>query len=310
MKMIDLTRFDLNLLVVMNELMAERHVGRAAEKLHLSQSATSHALGRLRTALRDPLFIRNPKGIEPTPMAVELAPRIAALLREAEAIATPRGAFDPGRLARSFRVGATEHALIAALAPALDLIGAAAPQVVLHFESVDRSTVAALLDATSLDLAVCSASFTNLPHRIEAIPLFQERFVGIARRGHPALSRHGKRHFMSLDAFVDARHVLVSPSGEAAGPVDEVLARIGRRRQVAITIPTFMPAPFFVGAGHLVAVVAERVAQGLAASTEIVTFELPFDTAPWTVSILRAVGRAPEPEIAWLVECIVRSMQR
>ena len=92
MTRIDLTRFDLNLLVVLDALLAERHVGRAAEKLHLSQSATSHALGRLRAALGDPLLIRNPKGMEPTPVAVELGPRITALLHAAEAIASPRAA--------------------------------------------------------------------------------------------------------------------------------------------------------------------------------------------------------------------------
>ena len=310
MKRIDLTRFDLNLLVVLDALLAERHVGRAAEKLHLSQSATSHALGRLRAALGDPLLIRNPKGMEPTPVAVELGPRITALLHAAEAIASPRAAFDPSRLVRGFRVGATDHALIAALAPALASIGTLAPKARLHFEPVDRSNVAALLDATSLDLAVGSASFAHLPQRIEAIPLFEERFVGLARRDHPGLSRRGRRRVMSIDAFVDARHVLVSPTGQAAGAVDEALAGMGRQRQVAATTSSFVAAPFLVGAGDMVAVLAERVARRLAPATGTVVFELPFAMAPWTVSILRALGRASEPEIAWLVDRIVASTKR
>ena len=98
MKPLDLTRFDLNLLVVLEALWAERHVGRAAKKLHLSQSATSHSLSRLRTAFADQLFVRHPRGIAPTPLAIELMPRVAAVLESARLVASPRGPFDPGRL--------------------------------------------------------------------------------------------------------------------------------------------------------------------------------------------------------------------
>lgn len=80
MKSLDLTRFNLNLLVVLEALWNERHVGRAAESLHITQSATSHALSRLRNTLEDPLFIRNPKGIEPTPLTVELMPQVKTAL--------------------------------------------------------------------------------------------------------------------------------------------------------------------------------------------------------------------------------------
>lgn len=304
MKSIDLTRFDLNLLVVMNVLLAERHVGRAGERLHLSQSATSHALRRLRTALGDPLFIRNPKGIEPTPLALELGPRIAALLKEIEGIASPR-VFDPGKSERSFNIGATDHVVITALAPALARINAAAPGVVLHIEPVHRDSVAARLDLASLDLAIGSTSFTDFPHRIELIPLFEERFVGIARQGHPGLRSRGRRHSMNLDTFASATHVLVSPTGEAVGIVDDVLASLGRQRRVAATSPSFIVVPFLVGGADMVAVIAERVAQKLAPAAGLVIFELPFEIRPWTVSIARVAGRAAEPEIAWLTDCII-----
>jgi DNA-binding transcriptional LysR family regulator len=87
---IDLTRCDLNLLVVFEALMRERHVGRAAERLFLSQSATSHALGRLREMLGDPLFVRHPKGVEPTVRAHELSQPIADALVRVRAIMTPQ----------------------------------------------------------------------------------------------------------------------------------------------------------------------------------------------------------------------------
>jgi DNA-binding transcriptional LysR family regulator len=131
MKPLDLTRFDLNLLVVLEALWVEKHVGRAAERLHLSQSATSHALSRLRTAFDDQLFIRNPRGIAPTPLAIELMPRVAAVLESVRLVASPRGPFDPSRLQATLSVAATDHAVMTVIAPALARIQAAAPQAVL-----------------------------------------------------------------------------------------------------------------------------------------------------------------------------------
>src|SRR5437867_3097123 len=102
MNQIDLRRADLNLLVVFQALLAERHVGRAAKRLVLTQSAASHALGRLRDLFGDPLFVRHPKGIEPTARALALAPTIADILNRAQSlIASP--VFDPAA-ARSFTV--------------------------------------------------------------------------------------------------------------------------------------------------------------------------------------------------------------
>src|SRR6476646_7204630 len=102
MNQIDLRRADLNLLVIFETLLAERHVGRAAKRLALTQSAASHALGRLRLLFGDPLFVRHPKGIEPTARALGLAPAIAEILNRARSVlASP--AFDPN-LPRIFTI--------------------------------------------------------------------------------------------------------------------------------------------------------------------------------------------------------------
>jgi DNA-binding transcriptional LysR family regulator len=95
MNEVDLRRADLNLLVVFQRLLAERHVGRAAKRLHLTQSAASHALGRLRTMFDDPLFVRYPKGIEPTSRALALAPAIADILDRANSLLASPAGFDP-----------------------------------------------------------------------------------------------------------------------------------------------------------------------------------------------------------------------
>src|SRR5215211_6311254 len=86
MNQIDLRRADLNLLVVFWMLLAERHVGRAAQRLALTQSAASHALRRLRDLFGDPLFVRHPKGVEPTARALALAPAVADILNRTQSL--------------------------------------------------------------------------------------------------------------------------------------------------------------------------------------------------------------------------------
>src|SRR4029079_4201851 len=97
MNEIDLRGADLNLLVVFQKLLAERHVGRAAKRLRLTQSAASHALGRLRGMFGDPLFVRHPNGVDPTPRALALAPVIADILDRANSMLTPSLGFDPSK---------------------------------------------------------------------------------------------------------------------------------------------------------------------------------------------------------------------
>jgi DNA-binding transcriptional LysR family regulator len=309
MKPLDLTRFDLNLLVVMDALLEERHVGRAARRLHLSQSATSHALSRLREALDDPLFVRNPKGIEPTPLAAAMAQPIAEILASVRRIATPRDPFEPSRMHRELVVGTTDYGLLTVLAPVVSAISSAAPGSRVRVEPVDQASVIRRLDAGEVDVAIGSGSFMHAPRRIEVIHLFDERFVGIARAGHPLLRRRGRRHTLTLDAFLSAGHVLVSPAGDARGIVDEALERMGCVRRIAATSPSFISVPFMVGAGDLLAVVAERAFARVGAAAGVVAFDLPFHLPEWAVVLARAAGRAAEPEIEWLTGTILSAVK-
>ncbi|MGC5698969.1 LysR family transcriptional regulator [Pseudomonas sp. NFXW11] len=300
MKPLDLTRFDLNLLVVLEALWAERHVGRAAQRLHLSQSATSHALSRLRSAFADQLFIRHPRGMAPTPLAIELMPRVAAALESVRLVASPRGPLDPSRLHATFSVATTDHAVLSVIAPALASIQAAAPNAVLKLRSADVESALRLLDAGEVDLVLGSGSFAQVPQRFDCQRMHQERFVGIARQGHPALVKRGSKLHMPLDAFTSLPHILVSPRGDTRGAVDEALELLGRSRRVSVTCPGFLAVPFMVGASQSIAVLAERVALQLQATAHLSLFELPVALPAWEVLIIRARGRADEPALEWL----------
>ena len=305
MKPLDLTRFDLNLLVVLEALWAERHVGRAAERLHLSQSATSHALSRLRAAFDDQLFIRNPRGIEPTPLAIELMPRVAEVLESVRLVASPRGPFDPSRLRATISVAATDHAVLTVIAPAMAKIQAAAPGCVLKLRPADIDTALHMLDAGDLDIALGSGSFAQLPQRLDCQLVHKERFVGIARKGHSALVKRGKKLHIDLDDFARLPHVLVSPRGDARGAVDDALESLGRTRQVSATCPSFLAVPFLVGASQSIAVLAERVALRLQEAAQLSVFELPVALPDWEVHVIRARGRTNEPAVQWITNMLV-----
>ncbi|VWC43167.1 LysR family transcriptional regulator [Burkholderia lata] len=305
MKPLDLTRFDLNLLVVLEALWAERHVGRAAAKLHLSQSATSHALSRLRTAFDDQLFIRNPRGIEPTPLAVELMPQVAAVLESVRLVVSPRGAFDPGRFQGMLSVAATDHAVLTIIGPVLARIQAAAPNAVLKLRPADSESALRMLDSGELDIVLGAGSFFQVPQRFECQIVHKERFVGIARKGHPALVKRGNKLHMDLDDFVRLPHILVSPRGDARGAVDDALESLGRTRKVSATCPSFLAVPFMVGASESIAVVAERVALRLQDTAQISLFELPLALPTWEVLVIRARGRANEPVVQWITSMMI-----
>lgn len=305
MKPLDLTRFDLNLLVVLEALWAERHVGRAADRLHLSQSATSHALSRLRTAFDDQLFIRNPRGIEPTPLAVELMPRVAAALESVRQVASPRGPFDPGHWQATLSVAATDHAVLTVIAPVLAKIQAAAPGLVLQLRPADMESALRMLDSGDLDIVLGSGSFAQIPQRLDCQLVHKERFVGIARQGHPALVKRGRKRHMELDDFTRLPHILVSPRGDARGAVDIALEALGRSRRVSATCPSFLAVPFMVGASESIAVIAERVALRLQETAQLSLFELPLALPGWEVFVIRARGRANEPALQWMTTMMV-----
>jgi DNA-binding transcriptional LysR family regulator len=299
MHQIDLARADLNLLVVFEALFADRHVGRAAKRLCLSQSATSHALGRLRALFDDPLFVRNPRGIEPTPRGRELAQPIAEALGQIRGFLSPVTPFDPATLRRTFRIAAHDYAMTVLVAPLVAILRAEAPGVDLRCVSMPPSDVIEALDRGTLDCAL--GGFHGIAaERVTRTVLFSDRFVGVARRDHPGL-RKGK---MSLKDFVATPQVLVSAGGEVRGGIDEALASAGHRRRVVLSTPSFLALPSIVETTDLVGVLPERLALRLRAAAALTAFELPIEIAPMTCSMLALAPIARQPDMLWLLDRI------
>ena len=298
MNEIDLRRADLNLLVVFQVLLAERHVGRAAKRLALTQSAASHALGRLRDLFRDPLFVRHPKGVEPTARALALAPTIADVLNRAQLLITSP-VFDP-TLACSFTIATIDLTLPTIIVPLIEHLRCVAPAIDLRVVPLVREHVVAAFDRQEIDMAILN--FPDPPKRLVRLPVLKDRYVGIARRGHPGL----KGKSLTPKAYAALPHLLFSPRGDPKGIVDEPLAQLsGIRRRVVMTIPHISAAPSIVARTDLIAVIAERIARLYAAEHDLMLFNPPINLPEFTISVLTSAARASDPALQWLQQQVM-----
>ncbi len=149
-----LMNFDLNLLVVLHVLLEERSVTRTGERLGRTQSAISNALKRLRDHLDDPLLVRTPEGLSPTPRAVELQPMVARIVHDAGACIARPGDFDAATARAQFAIGAPDRFNLPVFLPLLEHLGRVAPGIVLNLRTTDRDYAIRLIEADEIDLAI------------------------------------------------------------------------------------------------------------------------------------------------------------
>lgn len=293
-------RFDLNLLTIFVALMEERHVGRAGERLALTQPAVSHALGRLRVLAGDPLFVKHARGMTPTARALEIAATAVPALAELRASVLARPRFQPQSEARTFALGASDYVDLTLMPAVVARLRAQAPSIDLRLTAVSRAEVGTALRRREIDLAI--GPMAAAPEDVHTQPLFAERFVMIARPAHPGLAAAS-----TIEGFAALPHLLVSPQGDATGTVDQALRDLGLRRRVALVVPHFAAAPLLVESSDLVAVMPERVAGRLRGAARFCQHELPLRLPPWTVGLARARDSASDAGLDWLCALIAEA---
>lgn len=256
MKSIQLHQIDLNLLVVFQQLMQQRQVSRTAALMGVSQPAISNALARLRALLDDPLFVRTPAGMQPTPRAMALDQPVAQALAQLQGALNQGEAFDPARSERQFQIGMTDIGEIYFLPWLVATLAERAPGITL---STLRNTAVNLQEEMAsghVDLAI--GLLPQLKGGYFKRQLFTQRYVCLMRRGHPLA-----RRTLTEAAYTGAEHVLVVAQGTGHGQVDELLARRGLRRRVRLTVPHFVAMGHLLSQTDLLATVPERLAQAL-----------------------------------------------
>jgi len=290
---------DLNLLVVLDALLAERNVTRAAKRIGLSQSATSHALSRLRILFDDPLLVRGLGGMAPTPRAEALhVPIRDALAQLATAVGrAPR--FDPQHSRRSFTVATGDYGAFVLAPRILELLAEEAPEVNLR---VTNSTGLEGIERGDFDVALLPPTNGRDPSGVRSQVMFEERFVCVLREGH-----RFARGKLTLDRFCSTGHVLVAPGGTATGPVDEALARLGRSRRIVLTVPHFLVAPYIVARTDHVLTLPARVANSLAAQYGLVVREPPLPVRGFEFAMIWHARLEADPGATWFRELLLRA---
>lgn len=288
----NLTSLDLNLLLVFDAIMRERHVTRAGNRIGMSQPAMSNALNRLRHHLKDELFVRSAEGMLPTPRALELSTPITSALDSLELALDPVE-FNPATSTKTFAIGTNDYCvsiLIPKLAAAMQ---SEAPNINIRLVSSAGHTFE-MLDEQKIDFGISAIS--EIPTRYGSEICIEDTYVLLMRKDHP-LSR-GK---MTNERFVDARHMVISPRGETHGFVDDDLAKIGLQRTIAMTVNHFSSAPSILANSDLILTAPKRIADTFAPLYNLVTRPAPFlgDAAFSSVKIIWHKKFANHPAHHW-----------
>ena len=298
-----MARLDLNLLQALEALLAERNVTRAAAKLHTTQPALSAQLARLRRMFDDPLFIPGPRGMTPTPRALEIEQRLGDLMSGLRQVVSPQR-FDPATSSATISFAATD-AVQFLLAPMLSQLHRMAPNLRVSARPVQRLSkpeIDKLLATAQLDIVVAPRSM--LPDDLRARDLFTDRFVTVMRKGHPFDKKE-----MTIDDFCSFEHVFVSPlGGDFSGDVDTALAALGRARRVVASIPSVLVATRVLENSDFVGVFSEALARR--EGHLLKRYPIPVDIGKLHLVMAWHERTHVDPAHQWLRERLVRAMAR
>jgi DNA-binding transcriptional LysR family regulator len=284
-------------LLVFVGLLQHRRTTVVAQRMGLTQSAISQALRRLRVLFDDPLFLRRPHGLEPTAVARELEPIIGQIVELLKQTIGETAGFDPKSSTRVIRIAASEYELASIMPALLAVTGAKGHSVRIYTLPLGRTEALARLSEGTVDLVL--GYYWDVGDTFLTSHLYDEQYVVVARTSHPLF--RGK---MTVERFAEARHLLVTPDGEARGIVDEALAIHGLSRRVAASVPLFLPALASLAAGDLVASLPSRIARTYCGAFGLEQRPMPLFVRTFPVSVLYHRRNEKSAMVQWVLEVL------
>jgi DNA-binding transcriptional LysR family regulator len=295
---------DLNLLIALDALLAERSVTGAARRLGLSPSAMSRTLARLRQATGDPLLVQAGRSLAPTPYAETLSGQVHALTRDAQAVLRPATSrLDLASLQRTFTLRAGEGFMELLAAPLLAAVTGEAPHVRLRFVlKPDKEAQPLREGLIDLEIGVLGTAAPELRTQL----LLRDKFVGVARVGHPLLAAKA----ITPELYAACGHVVASRRGEFLGPVDDALEELGLTRKSSLVVPSYPDAMRIVRRSDLVTAVphsclGNTLAADHAAILGLARFELPVRTPSFNISAIWHPRLDADPAHRWLRDIVL-----
>lgn len=298
----NLRSIDLNLLVVFDAIIRERSVTTAANRLAMTPSAVSHALGRLRVILNDEIIRRTPRGFEPTPRALQLAALLGEGLKTIEWAIEDQKSFEPLRSKRAFTLHVSDYVGVFLLPALCERLRKEAPNVKLTVERLSINPERT--DPGEIQLRV---GWMPRPYEYRRKQVFEDEFVVVMRRDHEAAHRP-----LSLEAYIGLPHLKVSPTAIGTSMIDDALAKRGHTRNVIVTVANWFEVAPIVERTDLVAVVPRRWAAIDRRMSHLVRYPLPLDDVKFTVDQCWHPSNDRDPGHRWfrsLIADIFREAQ-
>lgn len=295
-----LSGLDLNLVVVLDALLRESSVTRAANRLGLSQSATSHALARLRSLLDDPVLVRTPRGMAPTARTRDLALPVRRALEELEQALAPPRPFDPRHSTQSFTLALEDAGQVGLLPILAERLKSEAPGLSLRVRPGGAELPAEGLADGSIDLALAVSPEPTAGLHAEVV--FATSHVSITRADHPEI---GKR--LTPKRFAALDHVILAGPGSVDPEIDRALASAGRTRRVAVTVPSLLPIPWLVARSDLVATVPALLLGLDRGRLPLARHKPPIPIEPTTGSLVWHERTHHDPAQVWLRDMLHRA---
>lgn len=292
----DLERMNLNLLVPLATMLQTRNVTRAAEQLHLSQSAMSAILARLRTAFGDPLLVKSGREMALTPYAEGLVAPLQAILGDIDQLFSHRPRFDPRQDRRTFTIIASDYSALFLIRPLLEQLESDAPEVSLDVHPL-QDDYADRIKADEADLLViseqlCSEYLPDFPRRA----MFRDRFVAAAWSQNESLTERTTREDFRLLRF--AQYV----TGQRPNLADKALDDLGVVRQIEVRTASQLLVPFLLTGTPLVALIPERLARATQAVADLRVVDPPVPLPGISDACTWHPRRSEDPAHQWLVQ--------
>jgi DNA-binding transcriptional LysR family regulator len=293
----DTKKLDLNLLVALEALLAERNVTKAAHRLNLSQPALSAQLNRLRDIFSDPLLLPAQRGMIATARALELQEPLHSALDQVRGVVAKQSPFDPATADITFSIAASDYVQYAVLMPLTLALQREAPKVRIAWRTIDGRTIAGQMESGEVDLGFITLD--TAPDALRTRKLYDETYVCIARRNHPMIARK-----LDLVTFAALDHVIVSPRGGGfTGATDTALEALGHERRVGLSVTSFLMVPEIVARSDMVALVPRKLVKDRADRLQIIDPPLPVQG--FTISLVWHDRTTAHPAQRWLREKII-----
>lgn len=248
---------DLNLLVVFQEIFQEQQISKVARKLHLSQSAVSNALARLRKTFDDELFVRTAKGMQATPLALQLAEPIANALLQVSQALNQQSHFDASTSTRHFKIAMTDVGEMYFLPRLIQEFQQVAPHIRLSTLRIPSIEIKSAMEGGGIDLAI--AAFDEISESLYQKRLFKQNYVTLYRRGHPFAGEQ-----MSKEAYLQAQHLIVDSHESPYDKINHCLSEAGISMNAHYSVPHFSAVPSILSHTDLLVTVPEKLAYSAA----------------------------------------------